>query len=236
MEEVRHFIKKVLKVSPLYSAYLGVADHFWPKFRQHRRRQREESEKKLPKLSLSQDHIEHCELVLDRAALLAKLPNSGVVAEIGVAKGEFSSQILHKTNPESLHLIDIWDSERYHHLYGAVRSRFDEEIEDGTVEISQRFSTEAADHFPDDYFDWVYIDTDHAYETTRDELQAYAPKIKAGGIIAGHDYTLGNWKKAYRYGVIEAVHEFCVRHNWKLAYLTAEVKENRSFAIKRMGE
>ena len=37
--------------------------------------------------------------------------------------------------------------------------------------------------FKDDYFDWIYIDTDHSYPTTIGELEAYAPKIKENGII-----------------------------------------------------
>ncbi|MEX0773138.1 MAG: class I SAM-dependent methyltransferase, partial [Balneolales bacterium] len=83
------------------------------------------------------------------------------------------------------------------------------------------------------YFDWIYIDTDHSYETTRDELRLYASKVKQGGIIAGHDYVKGNWITTYRYGVIEAVHEFCVNNDWELIYLTAEPIENQSFAIRR---
>lgn len=95
-------------------------------------------------------------------------------------------------------------------------------------------STEAAQDFEDGYFDWIYIDTDHSYETTRDELELYAPKMKPGGIIAGHDYKIGNWISMYRYGVIEAVHEFCVKHNWELIYLTVEPSESQSFANRKI--
>lgn len=83
--------------------------------------------------------------------------------------------------------------------------------------------------------DWIYIDTDHSYETTRDELRLYASKVKDGGIIAGHDYVKGNWITTYRYGVIEAVHEFCVGNDWELIYLTAEPLESQSFAIRKVG-
>ena len=66
------------------------------------------------------------------------------------------------------------------------------------------------------------------------ELLAYAPKLKPGGIMAGHDYSMGNWVKGFRYGVIEAVHEFCVEHDWELRYLTVQRLERPSFAISRL--
>ncbi|MEL7133356.1 MAG: class I SAM-dependent methyltransferase, partial [Pseudomonadota bacterium] len=70
--------------------------------------------------------------------------------------------------------------------------------------------------------------------TTLSELYAYAPKVKLGGLIAGHDYTMGNWITGYKYGVIEAVVEFCVKENWGIAFLTASSNESNSFAIKRI--
>ena len=69
---------------------------------------------------------------------------------------------------------------------------------------------------------------------TAAELRAYAPKLKPGGIMAGHDYSMGNWVKGLRYGVIEAVHEFCVEHDWELRYLTVQRLERPSFAISRL--
>lgn len=98
----------------------------------------------------------------------------------------------------------------------------------------KKLSTDAAYDFPDNYFDWIYIDTDHTYETTRDELRLYAPKMKKGGIIAGHDYVHGNWISTFRYGVVEAVHEFCVQFGWEIIYLTIEPTENQSFAIRKI--
>ena len=58
--------------------------------------------------------------------------------------------------------------------------------------------------------------------------------MKKGGIIAGHDYVHGNWISAFRYGVVEAVHEFCVQFGWEIIYLTIEPTENQSFAIRKI--
>lgn len=47
----------------------------------------------------------------------------------------------------------------------------------------------------------VYIDGDHTYESVRDDIKAWLPKIRKGGILAGHDYG-ASW-----HGVKKAVDE-----------------------------
>jgi hypothetical protein len=179
--------------------------------------------------------VQNCELLLNRTELLEKMKPHSIVAELGVDEGTFSRSIYELTHPQNLHLIDTWSTDRYHGgKFDAVQSAFQAEIEDDLVHIHRKLSTEAVYDFDDGYFDWIYIDTDHSYETTRDELRFYAPKVKPDGVIAGHDYGKGNWITTYRYGVIEAVHEFCVKENWELIYLTAEPIESKSFAIRRI--
>lgn len=197
--------------------------------------QRQQRERQIPKVPLQLRNIENCELLLNRLLMLEKMEKNGVVAEIGVDEGKFSQLIHKKVKPAKFHLIDMWGTDRFHDgKFEAVKTYFSEEIEEGTVQIHKTMSTKAAHDFADEYFDWIYIDTDHSYETTRDELKLYAPKMKPGGIMAGHDYRMGNWVSSYRYGVIEAVHEFCVNHDWELVYLTAEPTESQSFAVRKI--
>ncbi len=89
-------------------------------------------------------------------------------------------------------------------------------------------------NFPGHSFDWVYLDTYHSYQVTADELLLLKDKVKIDGIIAGHDYIIGNWIRDCRYGVIEAVHEFCFKQNWELIYITINKNEMPSFAISRI--
>ena len=192
-------------------------------------------EKQIPKVPLARKHMKNCELLLDRSEMLSKLKKGGKVAEIGVAQGEFSELILKITEPDLLHLVDVWNSKTYHAgLFRKVADKFKNLIDEGRIQILRKLSTDAAEDFDDNYFDWIYIDTDHSYATTREELVKYAPKVKHDGIIAGHDYTMGIWISLNRYGVIEAVHEFCVKYEWELVYLTVEPTENQSFAIRRI--
>lgn len=190
---------------------------------------------KIPKVELGEKHIRNLRPLANRDILLGLLPKNGIVAELGVDKGDFSQKILSICQPKHFHLIDFWGSQRYNQeKRKGVEKMFESQIQNGSLEINLGLSTEVVDHFPDNYFDWIYIDTDHSYKTTRDELEKYKTKMKNGGIIAGHDYIIGNWNGMVRYGVIEAVAEFCVKHNWEIIHITMENGSYPSFAIRRI--
>jgi hypothetical protein len=204
----------------------------WSHFFQLRRAKIEED---IPKIDLRAENIQNLKTLLDREELIRNMPRNGVVAEIGVDHGDFSELILKLSAPKKLHLIDAWaDDGRYHRgLKNIVEDKFKKEITNGTLNLDIGFSTTVLLNFPDKYFDWVYLDTDHSYQTTKAELAILKSKIKEGGIIAGHDYIIGNWVDGNRYGVIEAVNEFCVNEKWEIIYLTIEADHYRSFAIKK---
>lgn len=196
---------------------------------------RRQQSRRIPRIELSPGHIGNLRVLIDREALLQWLPKGGVVAEAGVDHGDFSARILEVTKPSKLHLIDAWHSERYHDgLQRHVSDRFAGQIASGLVELNRGLSTVMLSQFPDAHFDWIYIDTDHSYTTTRDELEIARRKVRPSGIIAGHDFITGNWDGGVRYGVVEAVHEFCVRHHWELIALTHETDRHLSFAIRAL--
>ena len=187
----------------------------------------------IPYVELHERHIRNLRVVLDRKALLETLPKQSVAAEIGVDHGDFSAQILAHAAPRHLHLIDSWGSARYHEgLVNHVQQRFQPEIAAGQVRINRGISTEVLETFDDHTFDWVYVDTNHSYQTTAAELELCRRKVKPHGVIAGHDYVTGNWRGWVRYGVVEAVNEFCVRHDWEIIHLTHETHRHLSFALR----
>jgi SAM-dependent methyltransferase len=61
-------------------------------------------------------------------------------------------------------------------------------------------SVEAAARFPDRSVDFIFIDAAHAYEAVKADIQAWRPKVRPGGVIAGHDFE-------YWEGVKRAVEE-----------------------------
>jgi len=192
--------------------------------------------KRIPHPDLEERHVANARLVATRGQMIGLLPRDAVAAEIGVSRGKFTAEIVAANRPRKLHLVDVWASERYtDELRQRVERTYAAEIAANSVAINLGLSIEVGRTFPDAYFDWIYIDTDHSYPTTRDELAVYESKMKPGGIIAGHDYVMGNWRGSLKFGVIEAVHEFCIARNWELLYVTTEQTTNASFAIRKIG-
>ena len=196
---------------------------------------KEQLNKDLPSETFKDKHLQNLSSLKDRLTLLAHLPSGGTVAEIGVNEGDFSESILKICKPHKLLLIDVWATKRYHGgLYEKVKQRFLKELENETVEIMRHLSFDAIEKCPDNYFDWVYIDTDHSYATTKRELELLQPKMKTGGVIAGHDYIVGNWNAGVRYGVMEAVREFCLKYDWEMIFITHELDTTPSFALRKI--
>jgi predicted O-methyltransferase YrrM len=105
-----------------------------------------------------------------------------------------------RTQPAELHLIDLNCT-----AFNAAGLR-DATLHQGdTVAIISRF--------PDDYFDWIYVDAGHSYQAVVADAQACATKIKPGGFLVFNDFAhidpyLG------RYGVHRAVVEFATSARW----------------------
>jgi hypothetical protein len=213
-----------------------ITNRYHPKWLENHQARRLAIHKSIPLHELEQKHIRNLKVLLNRQQLLEKMPAHAICAEIGVDKGDFSEEILKITDPAKLHLIDMWgDQERYHDgLKLLVEEKFKNEIDKKKIEIKVGLSTDVLKAFPDHYFDWVYLDTAHTYDVTAAELLVLKDKVKDNGIIAGHDYIIGNWNADFRYGVIEAVHEFCVKQNWELIYVTWEANQYKSFAIRKI--
>ncbi len=58
------------------------------------------------------------------------------------------------------------------------------------------YTTEVANLIEDDSLDFVFIDADHSYEGVVKDIAAWAPKVKSGGYIIGHDIHFESVKKA----------------------------------------
>ena len=56
------------------------------------------------------------------------------------------------------------------------------------VTFIQESSDTAARHVEDDSLDLVFIDADHTAAWVQKDLDAWVPKVRPGGVIAGHDY------------------------------------------------
>lgn len=188
----------------------------------------------MPQTQLQLKHTENCRLLPDRDAMLLRMPKAKRVAEIGVAFGEFSQQILTISSPTKLTLIDSWSTDRYKAGLVKIQEAFLAQLRDGQLEVLQGRSTDVLRNQPPACFDWVYIDTNHSYHTTIEELRICDGLVAPGGRIAGHDFCTGNVINAIPYGVVEAVTQFCLEQDWQFEFLTVESRGHFSFCLKRL--
>lgn len=192
-----------------------------------------------PEIQLKEHNFQNCKLVKDREMFLKQFvmgSSNWAMAEIGVAFGDFSGQILEICSPKKLYLVDLWEDERYAAGAACVQDKFKHEIESGIIEVCRGYSTQKLDEFDDYELDWVYIDTVHDYATTKSELELCQRKVKPGGYICGHDYAKYNVYSRCDYGVYDAVNEFAVNEGYEFLYLTMEYNGLQSFCLRKIAE
>jgi len=63
-------------------------------------------------------------------------------------------------------------------------------------------SVEASKTYEDNSLFFVFIDGNHTYESTKEDILSWLPKVKIGGYIGGHDFDNEEWP-----GVRQAVEE-----------------------------
>jgi len=85
--------------------------------------------------------------------------------------------------------------------------RFKEEIANGIMELRQGMSWDCISEFPDKYFDYVYVDAGHDYQSIKKDIDALSSKVKNGCFIQFNDYCIGG-PFTQPYGIIRAVNSF----------------------------
>jgi len=107
------------------------------------------------------------------------------IVEVGTFCGDNAVNMAKILEIDKLHLVDLW--ENFKDLQIALSQV------NGT--FHRRSSIVVSEEFERQSIDFVYIDAAHDYKSVWEDIRAWWPKIKMGGIIAGHDYH-GDVKKA----------------------------------------
>jgi SAM-dependent methyltransferase len=174
-----------------------------------------------PSMGIPPELLADCRVCASRNELVKNLPKQARVAEVGTYRGEFARHILSACDPVELHLIDIDVSL----LDPAV-------AKDSRVSIHQGASRDMLARFPDNHFDWIYIDGDHSYEGASGDARIAAAKVKPGGYLVFNDFAHAD-PYLGAYGVHRAVVEFAVTRGWRFAWWAYEPHGLYDVALQR---
>lgn len=136
---------------------------------------------------------------------------TGVGAEIGVFRGEFTEKIFSVWKGKIILVDSYKDSVPGLDMVDAALEMM-ERLKDKPKVTMMADSLEVAECIPSDLLDFVYIDADHIYEAVKADLAAWIPKVRKGGIVSGHDYFDGKYL-GIDFGVKRAVDELGVKIN-----------------------
>ena len=117
-------------------------------------------------------------------------------AEIGVWEGSYSEVICTQLPGVELTCVDPWQSYSEYREKKNDPARLDEayrttvdRLTPYNCQIWRLTSVAAASRVADQSLDFVYIDGNHARAFVEEDLAAWAPKVRSGGILSGHDYV-----------------------------------------------
>lgn len=123
--------------------------------------------------------------------------------ELGVQKAEFSKVILSQwQNCTEYHLVDLWEHQKnYDDVANLGQQKQDEFFEEAMkrmepwkekIHVCRNYTTNCVEKYEDEYFDFIYVDARHDFKGVWEDIVHYWPKLKSGGIMAGHDYVTNN--------------------------------------------
>jgi len=116
--------------------------------------------------------------------ILVPDPTHPVGAEIGIGKGVNASHLLGTFPGLKLHCVDNWEgvwSPQYD-IWCKVKEKYSERV------VEHKCPSDKAEI--DEPLDFVFIDANHETESVTRDIKYWYPKVKDGGVIAGHD--IGN--------------------------------------------
>jgi hypothetical protein len=175
-----------------------------------------------PSPSLPQPLLDGCRVLESRSGILNLLDKGSIGVEVGTFRGDFAAEMLQRVQPRELHLVDV----TFANLRADVRG-------DPRVRLHDGLSVERLATFPDDHFDWVYIDGDHSYAAVRADIDAAWSKVRPGGLLIFNDFARYNHPGFGTFGVHKAVCEFVRDRRWPVVFWAFNGEALYDVAIRR---
>jgi hypothetical protein len=108
-----------------------------------------------------------------------------VGCEVGAEYGKHARDILDNFDVVRLYMID--QTYRVPHSFVKAKERMKGYL-DRVVWIGKPSQDVTRKDIQDGILDFAYIDADHSYGAVKSDIYTYWPKLKNGGLLAGHDY------------------------------------------------
>lgn len=136
------------------------------------------------------------------------LPEGGAFCEIGTWRGQSLSYLMMKLldSGKQVQVVGV------DHFQGSVEDpklrhwatqydiqawcRENLDLVGYPYQLINKPSVEGAAEFAGGYFDCIYIDGSHDRESVTEDLRAWMPKVKSGGLLAGHDLNQAGVREA----------------------------------------
>jgi hypothetical protein len=161
---------------------------------------------------------------------VAEIFNSGsVFVEIGSFEGRsavcLAESIFRLDKQITLHCVDTFtgnpEQDEYDYLTNnpdCLYNKFNENTafyQKRNIIVPHRgYSNTVCDEFEDNSIDFVFIDARHEYEFVMEDIKCWYPKLRSGGIMAGHDYR-NNFVNISSDVLAQAIEAFCKLKNIK---------------------
>ena len=199
-----------------------------------------------PAPRLPAELLAHARLLPDRDAILPLLPTGGVIAEIGVALGDFSQKLLEICTPSHFIAVDLFDAHTHPlfwdrdpiELFGGLthaafyRRRFAQPIAAGRMRVMEGDSAGQLELLEDASVDIFYVDADHSLAGVTRDLEVIRRKIRTAGVIVMNDYIMRDL--GGEYGVIHATNAFMIAERWEMVYFALEPNMFCDVALRKL--
>jgi len=131
--------------------------------------------------------------------IVNKFPDDSHFVEVGVWKGRgaayMATEIINSGKKIKFDCVDNWEysdlqKDIPENLYENLYETFLENVKPVKHMINpiKLLSHDASKLYENNSLDFVFIDAAHDYENVKRDIESWLPKIKVGGILAGHDY------------------------------------------------
>jgi len=131
-------------------------------------------------------------------SIVEKFDNAHFV-EIGCWKGRSASfmcvEIIRNNKTIKFDCIDTWKGSSEHQHLPEIQHNTLYDVFINNMKPVEKYytpirlpSVSASELYPKESLDFVFIDGDHSHDAVISDVKAWIPKIKSGGILAGHGY------------------------------------------------